>query len=66
MQIEIQAQNIKCGGCASAITSGLMQDSRIEKVDVDIETGRVTVQSSDDIRADVESKLTELGYPPKG
>ena len=66
MQIEIHAQNIKCGGCASAITTGLMEDERIEKVDVDIASGRVTVQANGDIRADIESKLASLGYPAKG
>jgi copper chaperone len=65
MQIEIEAQNIKCGGCASAITTGLMEDARIEKVEVDVASGRVTVEAGDDIRADVEAKLAELGYPAK-
>ena len=65
MQIEIEAQNIKCGGCASAITTGLMEDTRIEKVEVDVASGRVTVEAGDDIRADIEAKLAALGYPPK-
>lgn len=65
MQIEIQAQNIKCGGCATAITTGLKQDSRIEKVDVDIASGLVTVEADSDIRPEIETKLAELGYPPR-
>jgi len=65
MQIEIDARNIKCGGCASAISTGLMADPRVEAVNVDIASGRVTVEADADIRADLEQKLAELGYPPK-
>ena len=65
MQIEIQAKNVKCGGCASAISTGLMEDPRIQQVDVDIASGRVTVEATDDIRADIEARLSALGYPPQ-
>jgi len=66
MQIEIDAQNIKCGGCASTISTGLMEDPRINEVNVDIASGRVTVEADGDIRADIEQRLAALGYPPKG
>ncbi|MDX5332478.1 MAG: heavy-metal-associated domain-containing protein [Gammaproteobacteria bacterium] len=66
MQIEIDAQNIKCGGCASAISTGLLEDPRINEVNVDIASGRVTVEADGDIRAEIEQRLAALGYPPKG
>ena len=65
MKIQITAQNIKCGGCAAAITNGLLEDSRIEKVEVDVPTGLVTVEAEGDIRPEIETRLSALGYPPK-
>lgn len=65
MEIQIQAQNIKCAGCVSAITQGLLEDSRIDGVEVDIDSGRVSVQAGEDIREVINARLRELGYPPK-
>lgn len=65
MQIEIEAQNIKCGGCAAAIKDGLGADPRVKAVEVDVPTGRVSIQAEADIRAELEARLAELGYPPK-
>jgi copper chaperone len=59
----LKAQNIKCGGCASTIRDGLSQLPGIEQVEVDIESGEVTLQGESLDRAAVSSKLAELGYP---
>ena len=65
MRIEIDAQNIKCGGCVNAIKTGLGTDPRVQSVEVDIPTGHVSVEAEGDIRAALETKLAELGYPAR-
>lgn len=65
MRIEIDAQNIKCGGCASAIKTGLGADPRVQAVEVDVPSGRVSVEAEGDIRAALEARLAELGYPAR-
>lgn len=64
MQTEtFQAQNIKCGGCASTIRDGLLPLPGISDVEVDIEQGRVTVHGEQLSREEIGAKLAELGYP---
>jgi len=59
----LTVQNVKCGGCASAITNGLSSLDGIDSVEVDIESGRVTVYGSAPERKALAAKLAELGYP---
>jgi len=66
MEFEFQVQNVKCQGCASAIRAGLGQNPGVQEVQVDVPTGRVTVQAAGDIRAELSGMLSELGYPEKG
>lgn len=69
MEFEFQVQNVKCQGCASAIRAGLGQNpgvQEVQEVQVDVPTGRVTVQAENDIRAELGAALKELGYPEKG
>ena len=65
MKFEFTVQNVKCGGCASAIQTGLRQDGRIREVKVDVPTGRVTVETAGDSRAELSAALQTLGYPEK-
>ncbi|KAB2935781.1 MAG: heavy-metal-associated domain-containing protein [Candidatus Contendobacter sp.] len=65
MKFEFAVQNIKCGGCASAIQTGLRQDARVLKVAVDVPTGRVTVETEGDRRAELSAALKALGYPER-
>lgn len=65
MKFEFAVQNVKCGGCASAIQTGLRQDVRVREVVVDIPTGRVTVETDGDSRAELSAALKTLGYPEK-
>ncbi len=65
MKLEFNVQNVKCGGCASAIQTGLRQDARIREVTVDIPTGRVVVEAEEDIRTELSRMLQGLGYPEK-
>ena len=61
----IMADKIKCGGCATIIKNGLNKMSEVESVDVDIETGEVSITANNIEQNVLEQKLTELGYPAK-
>ena len=65
MKLEFTVQNIKCGGCASAIQTGLRQNNQVKDVAVDVPAGRVTVEAEADIRAELNTLLKALGYPEK-
>lgn len=66
MAYQIDVENIKCGGCASTIRSKLETMDGIEKVEVDIASGRVSVDGSDGSRDAAAAKLLQLGYPESG
>lgn len=65
MKLEFSVQNVKCGGCASAIQTGLRQNARVREVTVDVPTGRVVVEVEEDIRTELGRLLGALGYPEK-
>lgn len=66
MQLKLEVENIKCGGCARSIDKALRADARISGVTVDPSAGTVMVEASDDVRADALATLARLGYPAKG
>ena len=66
MAYEVNVENIKCGGCASTIRTKLEAMDGVDKIDVDIEQGTVTVDAADDTRAAVTARLLKLGYPQSG
>ena len=66
MKFEFTVQNVKCGGCASAIQNGLRQDAQVREVTVDVPTGRVMVETEGDSRTELSAALQALGYPEKG
>lgn len=61
--LEIQASNIKCGGCVSNIENGLNGLAGITAVNVDIPGNKVAVEGENLDKAVIEAKLAELGYP---
>ncbi len=65
-ELVIQASNIKCGGCADAIRKGLAELDPGWTVDVEVESGTVTVRGENADAEAVRRKLAELGYPPAG
>jgi len=65
MELEFQVQNVKCQGCASAIREGLGQHPQVRGVQVDVPTGRITVETAGDVRGELSGMLRELGYPAK-
>ncbi len=57
-------QNLKCKGCANAITESLNKIPGVSKAKVEIETHSVSFDFSDEIQIDiVERKLASFGYP---
>ena len=65
MDYIIDADNIKCGGCASAIQDALGRLDGVEQVGVDIASGRVTVTAADGMRELIAATLKDSGYPEK-
>ena len=65
MEYVIDADNIKCGGCASTIQDALGRLDGVQAVDVDIESGRITVTADDGLRDVLAATLKSSGYPEK-
>ena len=51
MQLQLQVENVKCGGCARSIEKALTADSRISRVSVDAGQGLVVIEAEGDVRA---------------
>jgi copper chaperone len=66
MQVRIEVENIKCGGCASSIKKRLLEDARIKNVEVDVASGVVSIEASEDAGSDWKALLLKLGYPERG
>jgi len=66
MKLFIEVENIKCGGCAATIKKRLLDDSRIQAVDIDVSTGAITIDASEDDFTSWKSLLLKLGYPERG
>lgn len=67
MKEEIVVENIKCSGCMHSIQSALMQIENVTEVEIDLETEKITVNSTLPIdRAEIAHKLEAMGYPEKG
>lgn len=62
-QHKIKVHNVKCGGCANAIKTGLTALAQVQQVEVDIAAGLVTVTGEVEQHT-LQHTLTELGYPP--
>ena len=65
MQEQFQVQNVKCGGCVSAIQTGLQTLDGVSDVAVDIPSGQVIVTGTALSRAPLSAKLAALGYPER-
>ena len=61
--VQINASNIKCMGCVSAIREGLKTLDGVESVEVELESGQVTVAGNALNTEIITKKLAELGYP---
>jgi copper chaperone len=63
MQIEIE--NLKCGGCENSIRKGLATMEAISDVTVSREQNLVSFKGEPSIREAVAKKLRSMGYPEK-
>lgn len=66
MDLQIQVENIKCGGCAHTVASSLKKMENVEDVSVNIENGMVQVSGQTLDRDALVKKLHQLGYPELG
>ena len=58
-----QVTGMTCGHCKAAVTSEIGQLDGVERVDVDVTSGTVTVHASTPVdRADIASAVDEAGY----
>ena len=62
-ELELTVENMKCGGCASAIRDGLLALPGVEAIEVDIASGTVRISGTDFDTMAIQTKLGELGYP---
>lgn len=65
-QMQIEIENLKCGGCARSILKGLSELPGIAGVEVDREMRRVRFTGAKALRDQVVEKLRSMGYPEKG
>ena len=64
MQIEVE--NVKCGGCANTIVKGLSAIQGVTSVAVDPATQLVRLDADDALRPAIVERLPAMGYPEKG
>ncbi len=64
-QIELDLENVKCGGCVSAIQEGLKPLDGVENVEVEIENGHLSISGDSLSEAAIREKLAALGFPAK-
>lgn len=66
MRYQIAVENIKCGGCASTISSKLTPYDYVDACAVDVETGIVTITGDESDKAEAALVLLKAGYPETG
>jgi copper chaperone CopZ len=66
--VKIKIENLKCNGCASTISKGLLKFSEVKNVDIDIENSTVNISfdGGDESIDKFKKKLSVLGYPETG
>jgi copper chaperone len=64
--MEIQVENIKCGGCAGTITKKINSIFDTTTTEVDIEKGIVSVSIDEGKKIELSNALLKLGYPETG
>ncbi len=66
MKYTIEVENIKCGGCANTIKKKVSENHPIDEIEVEVESGAITIHSAKDQQTAIEETLQSLGYPKKG
>jgi copper chaperone CopZ len=65
MEYKIDAENIRCDGCASTIRDTLLRISGVHEVTVEIATGRITVKADEGLHGAIRAALQASGYPER-
>lgn len=61
--IEFSVPGMTCGHCERAVTTEMSKIGGVRRVDVDLDTKRVIVESDNEIAwADVEAAIDEAGF----
>lgn len=60
---ELRLPDMTCGHCASTVMQTCKLVDPAAKVEVEVETRRIRIASSED-RRDFEEALMDAGYPP--
>jgi len=63
MERVLEVINVKCGGCASTLTSKLQEEFGVVEVDLTVEPRKITVDIEDDRMEALATALKKLGYP---
>lgn len=67
MKINIEVENIRCGGCANTITKKMMSLEGVDNVDIAIDEQIVTLEAKDNSHHAIYIEaLLAMGYPEKG
>ena len=61
--MDIVVENIKCGGCANSISKKLHESFGSKNINVDVETGVVSIDIDESRKPEVAEVLLNLGYP---
>jgi copper chaperone len=61
--IEMTLPDMSCGHCASTVTQACKEVDPAARVEVDLGSKKVRIESAED-RRDFTEALTEAGYPP--
>jgi copper chaperone len=65
--MQIQVENIKCGGCMNSIKTSILKIENVKEVNIDKETETVHVVGTSEVNRDaVVKQLAKMGYPEKG
>lgn len=62
---EFQVEGMTCGHCARAVTQAVQEVDKDAKVEVELASGTVKVESGAD-RGRIVAALAEAGYPVRG
>lgn len=65
-QIQIQVENIKCGGCEKSIIKGLSSIEGLSNIMIDRDQQMVSVNADESLRELLIAKLKSMGYPELG
>jgi copper chaperone len=64
--IQIEVENIKCGGCENSIVKGIRSVAQVSNLVVDVDKQLVSFTGEASVKQAVVDKLRALGYPEKG